>query len=282
MYNLEAYKLHESKVSQVIGICETIKSCGLFANIKTISYNKTFYNCSYINLINGYTAFAQQYCGLIIDRGKNFINAIHNTQNDKPYILIWPNDAAKSDPLLSLVYEHNIWNGVSLLFRTNDGIETISLAGDKESTNVPNLIINNMEVILDCVNYFRQRISLLTESCTSNTYGIYKNKFDMSFKGEPTKFVHFNNEVSDIKLSLRESQCFELLCRGYSMKKTANILGLSPRTIETTINNVKSKTNLRYKSELIDLYYERYNKLINNFNGIQLGIKKGLLCKQTL
>lgn len=53
-------------------------------------------------------------------------------------------------------------------------------------------------------------------------------------------------------LSNREEQCMFYLLRGKTAKRTAEILNLSPRTVETYIDNLKTKLHCRSKSELIE------------------------------
>ncbi|MFA6060557.1 MAG: helix-turn-helix transcriptional regulator [Taibaiella sp.] len=57
-------------------------------------------------------------------------------------------------------------------------------------------------------------------------------------------------------LSLRESECLFFLLHGYTTKMIANLLGLSSRTIETYIENIKNKFGCNSKSELIELSIE--------------------------
>lgn len=52
-------------------------------------------------------------------------------------------------------------------------------------------------------------------------------------------------------LSKRELQCIHYLVKGLSAKDIAQTLGLTQRTIETYIYNVKAKLNLKKTSELI-------------------------------
>lgn len=68
--------------------------------------------------------------------------------------------------------------------------------------------------------------------------------------------VSFTIDGVTIELTRRESQCMHLLCRGLTSKYIARKLGLSNRTVEGYIDNIRSKTNSRSKSELIELYYE--------------------------
>ncbi|MBT4879854.1 MAG: helix-turn-helix transcriptional regulator [Alphaproteobacteria bacterium] len=55
----------------------------------------------------------------------------------------------------------------------------------------------------------------------------------------------------------REIQCLYFLSRGFSMKETGRLLGISHRTVETYIVRIKEKLSLNYKSELI-LYYFKH------------------------
>lgn len=50
----------------------------------------------------------------------------------------------------------------------------------------------------------------------------------------------------------REYQCLKLLIRGYTAKRIGQHLGISPRTVEDYLNQLKSKFNVHSKSELIE------------------------------
>lgn len=52
-------------------------------------------------------------------------------------------------------------------------------------------------------------------------------------------------------LTTRESDCVKLLLKGYKFKEIADVMCVSPRTIETHINHIKTKLNCRDKAELI-------------------------------
>jgi DNA-binding CsgD family transcriptional regulator len=53
----------------------------------------------------------------------------------------------------------------------------------------------------------------------------------------------------------REAECMVLLLKGKTISSVANILNLSPRTVEYYIKNMKSKLGCRTKFELVDLVY---------------------------
>jgi DNA-binding CsgD family transcriptional regulator len=62
--------------------------------------------------------------------------------------------------------------------------------------------------------------------------------------------VSHDNET----LSERESLCIFHLCKGFTMKEIAKIIGLSPKTVETYIDRAKQKFKCKNKAELIATY----------------------------
>lgn len=62
--------------------------------------------------------------------------------------------------------------------------------------------------------------------------------------GEKFKHIHF---------SKREAECMVHLLKGKSVRGVAKLLGLSPRTVEFYVVNMKNKVNCRTKFELVDL-----------------------------
>lgn len=60
-------------------------------------------------------------------------------------------------------------------------------------------------------------------------------------------------EINGIYLSKRELDCLHPLIRGKTAKEIGKILNLSPRTVESYLENIKSKLSVDSKAELIDL-----------------------------
>lgn len=56
-----------------------------------------------------------------------------------------------------------------------------------------------------------------------------------------------------VELSEREISCLSALFKGLTAKETAEHLGISPKTVETHIANIKKKTGVNSKKELIEL-----------------------------
>lgn len=59
-------------------------------------------------------------------------------------------------------------------------------------------------------------------------------------------------EYSGKKFSQRETQCLHLLLRGKSAKETAKLLNISAKSVESHIEKIKCKMNVRTRSQLIE------------------------------
>src|SRR3990167_3669621 len=80
-------------------------------------------------------------------------------------------------------------------------------------------------------------------------------RFDEILKniGTRSKKYIFLYEGKEITLSPRELQCIALLLKGKTVKKTAEMLNLSPRTIESHWVHIKSRFNCKNKNKIIEI-----------------------------
>ena len=83
-----------------------------------------------------------------------------------------------------------------------------------------------------------------------------------AFKGERTIKVSYRSIQS--KITLREMDCLYLFCRGFTCPYIANLLGLSPRTVETHLESVKNRFGLFSRDDLAALAYA--NPLIQAYS----------------
>jgi DNA-binding CsgD family transcriptional regulator len=70
----------------------------------------------------------------------------------------------------------------------------------------------------------------------------------------PINKLFLNVNKKDIRLSIQEFKCLAWLSRGKSVKEIGRIMELSPRTVESYIDNTKHKINAHSRSHLIDLF----------------------------
>lgn len=79
----------------------------------------------------------------------------------------------------------------------------------------------------------------------------------MSNKSTQSQDAYFlGKKFKNLYLTRQEARCMVCLLRGSSIKLAAYTLGLSARTVEYYVNNIKKKLGCRTKAELIGLIIE--------------------------
>lgn len=131
------------------------------------------------------------------------------------------------------------------------------------SVNTINLYIANIKTQLN-VNNTRDilELSIIKGYLNIVPLGIFNQLFldqnhslssnHIQIINSESKLLHNNIKFNGgVKLTNREFDCAKLLMNGCRIKEIAAIINLSPRTVETHINNLKIKFDCRDKIELI-------------------------------
>lgn len=180
-----------------------------------------------------------------------------------PYTYLWPKNT--EDVLLRALYQYNIWNGCNIYITHGDYIEVYSFASSTENENMQNFYINNLDLLRHFILFFKEAID--------NTFEIHLKKnlistdlklpasnsaksdkslttYDNLYDRIKVKRVHLTQHFY---LTKSELSCCAYLMRGDNIKTIAQKTKLSPRTVESHINNAKLKANCSTKAKLIDI-----------------------------
>lgn len=68
-------------------------------------------------------------------------------------------------------------------------------------------------------------------------------------------YLKVNN--NKVLLSKRQRECLTLLSIGKTIKETAKLLSISPRTVESYLGNIKMKSGITEKSKLLDAFWQK-------------------------
>lgn len=161
------------------------------------------------------------------------------------------------------------WEKFAILFRGNDNIimhgresqffiETTKIADGRKfkyySYKAP-LYVNSKKV-LGTIGFgfsLTQLDSHLQKNL--NSLSFISPREQQKFQNLPYSFSFFltSQKIRNIHLSVREIECIKLTVRGKTAKEIANLLNISYRTVESYLENIKSKLKINSKRELIDL-----------------------------
>jgi len=272
--NMLALRYNKRHLNELMTICHPLfKLSG--NNIKTFSYHCFFPNQTHFSVGTDIN-WMEFYLLTASDSGGAFLDAIRQTPYNAYKYFLWP-PHHQDDNILSSLYTHNIWNGLSILQRYKNYVEVWSFSSTRENDAIKNFYINNLEEIKFFIKSFQYKASKFINLSKNRPLAIIKNPFDISYIAEqenaelkakkvfkeesyPKKFLLTAPKKEKIILTKREYECLCEISKGKTYKEVAKALSLesksiNARTVESYVNNIKDKFVLNNKSDLIEVYH---------------------------
>jgi DNA-binding CsgD family transcriptional regulator len=120
--------------------------------------------------------------------------------------------------------------------------------------------ISKINTIYQYISHFKTEAKTLLEQnldyridlnqLKKETFNSYKTKLNL----EPLAIIAEEIlSLRGIHISVRERDCLIYLLGGKTIKETAKLLQLSPRTVEEYLKRLKQKAGCKYKRELLAL-----------------------------
>lgn len=185
---------------------------------------------------------------------------------------LWP-DAPTSDAM-NIYHKHQAWNGVTISRQIGDNVELWWFIANKRHSNAREFFIRQKSLLLQFIDFFNLHMTYLgldkvaDINMLSFEHG-FNTEFDMqqsvSYVNEQQlskKFsdllksngVVINVKGSPAKLSEKDLDVLRLINHGLTAKNIAEKSGLSPKTIQHRIEQIKHKIGAHYRSELVEFY----------------------------
>ena len=199
------------------------------------------------------------------DNGKSYTQAIKETPLNASSYFLWPEMGDCC--LRRMAYEeYGLLKGISVYKRIEDQVEVWAFASTGMN-GIPNVITQtSVSPFQDFIYYFEEKQN---SANLFSPFVNYSRPFDMSYNGfnlnqielfksavnSKTFTLKINNRLA--YLSKREWECLSKFAMGKTYKGIANILSLSPRTVESYLNQIKEKTGISSKAKLIDHFIEQ-------------------------
>jgi len=228
-----------------------------FFNLSHIWVSKYFFNGCYMDLTNDL-----EWKNIMVSNNfyKNYINIFlkplsENQASKNSLHLLWQTEPASPDPLIAKTKEYGIISHFNLMFIHNDHIENYGFGSPDKIEYLNKILQNKAEVELFCL-YLREKLYSHINS-NSVALGFSEEKFlppplksKYSHSPIPDSFT-FSCNSYHAKITRREVQCVSLIAQGYSQKEIGRILGISPRTVEFHLTQIRLKFNNPSKLELL-------------------------------
>ncbi len=145
-------------------------------------------------------------------------------------------------------------------------------AVDNDDISIFSFYLNSYNCLQNFISYFESLCCDLMSNENSDDRIFLPNyldspDFDENSLNEKGNIENFNFllpvtskfEYDLAALTSHENECLGYLSKGYTMKITAKRLGISHRTVEQHLRNIKDKFGLNTKNQLVELWHEYFD-----------------------
>lgn len=150
--------------------------------------------------------------------------------------------------------------------KTEEGYELFSFGSRAKDNYLIDAFTNNKKTFNGFLQFFREKINNLIQDANLYNFDLATAKGDAFHQVNIEhnllrKIRSINSFQQDIesklskkehtRLSERESHCLKALIQGYTAKQTSIEMGISHRTVEGYISNIKKKFGIRTKAQIL-------------------------------
>lgn len=234
-----------------------------FLNIKYFGYRKF--------LLNSKTSFgfctASQWLRVIdkISRGCIFSPYNYELKKvlDSEDQYFWRIGTPEKRKYYEILYEEDLWNTFVLYQKQKDFIEGFYFILPELNEKM-DFLLKNFGAFQRFVYYFQNKTNHLKDYDNYSDLirfnvgepGLSPKKNIMSNFLDNTPINNISIEIQNqvIAITRREAECLDLFSKGKTSKEIARSLNISPRTVEQYVTNLKNKSGINSKSNLIDIF----------------------------
>jgi DNA-binding CsgD family transcriptional regulator len=185
-------------------------------------------------------------------------------------------DPEKYEKLIAAAADCKTYHALFLIDRMEDHYRICGFAVDYNLKSVYNFYINMMSVLDSFIKYFEfHSDDLIKLNSRTNRILLPHYHEKISLNVMPAG-INLPFDLSSLDFSVpppskigeapqlitgRERQVLDFVAQGYTMKSIARKLGISPRTVEQHIRNIKDKHGLNTKDQLIEIWRQYYKRV---------------------
>lgn len=165
-------------------------------------------------------------------------------------------------------YNFNIGDGILFSYRYHTYIELISFATKKEDIPALNILLSNIDMLEKFIVYFKEQGSNLIIKAENERIivpevmrGFDTTNTNLKLNSKRRAFfletIGYGSKLKN--LTKREKEVLYSSSHGMTAKEIARKLHISPRTVETHIDNMKVKLSCQNKMQLTEIFWMEKN-----------------------
>jgi len=198
---------------------------------------------------------------------------ITKTPLHKSTLFIMSDRPDPKDKRFCALYDYGVWNIAQIYKRQEKHIEVFGFGAPRDHTSINNLYLNHSNILEHFAHYFTEQCHDLLNPKKESKYLVKLPEIIPNYKAgseySDNLYSRANDLSSQTKLkryyidkdkyfTRREVDCLNQIIQGKTMKESARSLGVSSRTVESYIKNMKFKFGCNKKSQLIDLFQKKF------------------------
>lgn len=177
---------------------------------------------------------------------------------NKPYYwFLWDEALPPTAPVQLAREKFNFHNGLTLVRRTKNYYDMIAVALPYEHSNPGSFYLNKINTIEQFIYDFDKRNKDLLEIMDKSAITLPKAYRDVNYQEMclTQGKIKTQGKGGMTYLTTQEFACLRLVVKGFSYKHIAQMLEISPRTVETYLSRVKQRTGYTSWPELERIIY---------------------------
>lgn len=167
---------------------------------------------------------------------------------------------------LKVSNKFNLHSPLVLSERTEESVEFFCFAGEN-SDALQTLYLHHLPLLKLFAVHFKKQLNLILQEMTEESFSLIDLQGDCFYEGVERSYSINEQSLHDYLIALgkkrevqqasslspRERDCLKLLIHGNSAKDSALELHLSPRTVESYLENIKNKLGCNNKRDLLSI-----------------------------
>lgn len=151
--------------------------------------------------------------------------------------------------------KYNLHHGLTLVRRSKNYYDMIAVALPEQKRNITSFYLTKRKIIEQFINEFDKNHDNLIQLMNKYPFSLPYSYRDINYNKIclPNGRIEVVGREGAFYLTSRELACVRLLLQGATDKQIAQILHVTPRTVETYLNRVKQRSGMLYRSDLEDL-----------------------------
>lgn len=195
--------------------------------------------------------------------------------------VIWDNVEGINDDSLMVKAreEFDIAHGFTIITSYTGYVEFQYFGTTKQNHHLNNFYINNLDALHNFGMFFRDKAESIIEAAEREKIKLEGHEFFWLTKEEGTgnyvrvqyltdknevERYYLNGDLKNIYLTKREAQCLTALIDGFTAKEIGKLLGISYRTVQNYLEDVKQKLSCHTRSSLVTKAHDSGFRVISD------------------